>query len=187
VRHLILVKHSLPEIVPAVPASRWLLSEEGRRRCTALADQLAAWRPAVIVTSREPKAAATAELVAARLQRPWEIAAGLHEHERDGVGFLEKREFEAAIAAFFGNPNILILGDETATQAHQRFTAAVETVLQRHERGNVVVVAHGTVISLYVAGRTGQSPWSLWQRLGLPSFVVVTVPDGRVVSVVEGV
>jgi hypothetical protein len=49
----------------------------------------------------------------------------------------------------------------------------------------VVVVAHGTVISLYVAGRTGAPPFGLWKRLGLPSFVVVTVPDGRVVSVVE--
>ncbi len=37
VRRLILVKHSLPVLEPAVPAREWRLGEEGRRRCAGLA------------------------------------------------------------------------------------------------------------------------------------------------------
>ena len=39
-RHLILVKHSLPEIMEDVPAREWILSAEGRARCKRLADRL---------------------------------------------------------------------------------------------------------------------------------------------------
>lgn len=44
-RRLILVKHSLPQIVPGKPAPRWHLSDEGRRRGTLLADRLAIVAP----------------------------------------------------------------------------------------------------------------------------------------------
>ncbi len=44
---LILVKHSLPEIVPALPANEWRLSEGGRPRCRVLAERLAAYSPFV--------------------------------------------------------------------------------------------------------------------------------------------
>ena len=37
---LVLVKHALPEIVPAVPSREWRLSEEGRIRCRILAEKL---------------------------------------------------------------------------------------------------------------------------------------------------
>jgi hypothetical protein len=58
---LILIKHSLPEMVPGLPANRWHLSGAGRLRCQALAEQLAPYHPDVIVASAEPKAAETAK------------------------------------------------------------------------------------------------------------------------------
>ena len=39
--YLILVKHVLPEIIPALLANQWHLSEVGRSQCALLADQLA--------------------------------------------------------------------------------------------------------------------------------------------------
>jgi hypothetical protein len=41
-RYQILVRHSLPDIVPDVPGSLWQLSAEGRARCRFLAEQLSA-------------------------------------------------------------------------------------------------------------------------------------------------
>src|SRR5579884_1059252 len=122
---LVLVKHSLPHIVPDVPARQWQLAEEGRRRCRPLAERLAHYRPAVITASSEPKALETARLVAAHLGVPYRMAEGLHEHDRENVGFLGEQEFDAAVAHFFARPDELVLGRETAARARRRFAAAV--------------------------------------------------------------
>jgi len=185
VRRLVLVKHSLPDIDPAVPAPEWRLGEEGRRRCEPLARRLASYRPGVVVASEEPKAAETGEIVARRLDVPFATAPGLHEHERRGVGFLETAAFEAAVERIFARPDDLVFGEETARQAHDRFAAAIGRVLTDHPSGDVVVVAHGTVISLFVARHAAVAPFDLWRRLGLPSFVVLAVPGFGLVTVVE--
>src|SRR5690242_11629427 len=96
-RTLLLIRHSAPEVAPGVPARAWRLSAEGRRRCGPLAERMAAYAPRAIVSSAEPKAEETARLVGALLGVPVETMAGLHEHERDDVGYLGREAFEAAI------------------------------------------------------------------------------------------
>ena len=184
-RKLILVKHSLPDVDPSQPASRWLLSDEGRLRCLPLADRLARYRPAHIATSSEPKAIATAEIVSDRLGTPFEVTEGLHEHDRSNEPFIESKKFESAVASFFDRPNELVLGRETASQAEMRFGEAVQRLVSQYTADSVVIVAHGTVISLYVAQHTGVEPLPLWRRLGLPSFVVLSLPDLDILDVIE--
>ena len=131
-RKLILVKHSLPDIVAGVPASEWRLSDEGRRRCIPLAERLAVYEPTVIVASEEPKAVETGQIVAELLGLPFETAPGLHEHERPTVGFLGTHEqFVAQAVRLFEHPGELVFGSETADQAHARFAAAVAAVLEQ--------------------------------------------------------
>ena len=101
---LILIRHSQSQPQPDHPASQWPLTEEGHRRCLALAERLAAYVPHVIVTSRERKAAETGALVAAQLGIPAILADGLHEHLREHVGWLPNPAFEQAVAAFFAHP-----------------------------------------------------------------------------------
>jgi hypothetical protein len=43
------------------------------------------------------------------------------------------------------------------------------------------------VLALFVAERTGQKPFELWRKLGLPSFVVLEVPGYEWVETVEKV
>ncbi len=186
-RKLILVKHSLPDVDPSQPASRWPLSDEGRARCLPLADRLAQYQPAHLAASSEPKAVATAEIVAERLGIRLEVVEGLHEHDRSNEPFVEAEEFRAAVASFFDRPDELVMGRETASQAQMRFGDAVQRLLIGHTTGNVVVVAHGTVISLYVARHAGVEPLPLWRRLGLPSFVVLSLPDLGMIDVIENV
>jgi 2,3-bisphosphoglycerate-dependent phosphoglycerate mutase len=185
VDHLILVKHSLPAIDPAKPAATWPLSDEGRRRCGPLAARLAPYQLSAVVASEEPKAAETAALVAARLGLPLETVPGLHEHLRTNVGWLGAAAFEDAVARCFARPDELVFGQETANQARDRFMAAIGRVLERHPAGSVAVVAHGTVISLFVAARAGLDPFALWRRLGLPAVVVLSRPDLALLTVVE--
>lgn len=182
---LVLIRHSLPEIDPAVPAARWRLSREGRTRCYALADRLARYDLDAIVSSPEPKAIGTAEIVAHQLGLPFESVGGLQEHDRSDVVGLDRALFRDAIARLFAHPHQLVLGRETAEEARQRFATSVGGVLERHPNTNVAVVTHGTVLSLFVAGVTGLDAYSVWQRLGMPCYVVLSRPGLRLIEVVE--
>jgi broad specificity phosphatase PhoE len=176
-RKLILIKHAPPEVVPDVPPEQWKLSERGRALCTPLADAVRPHTPAVVVSSTEPKASETGELLGSALGLPFETAPGLHEHDRSNVPHMPSREFISAMELFFRRPGERVLGRETADEAEGRFRGAVTRVLDAHPAGNVAVVSHGTVIALMVAKASGQSPFRLWRELGLPSFVVLRLPD----------
>ncbi len=179
---LILVKHSLPEIVENIPAREWKLSLEGRKRCKKLADRLTIYKPDRIVSSVEPKARETAELIAEELGLSVVVIEDLHEHDRRQVGFLPKEKFEELVHEFFARPDELLFGSETADQAYARFQSAVDLVLSQFPNQVIVVVAHGTVISLFVSRFTGLSGLSLWKELGLPSFVVLDLESRALIS-----
>ena len=150
---LMVVKHSLPDIIPTLPARQWRLSSAGRQRCKPLADKLASHQLDVIVASVEPKAAETGQIVGDLLGKACQTAKGLNEHERSDVGWFESKErFEAAVAEFFARPRQLVFGGESADQAHQRFSQAIARVMERHPDQNVAVVSHGTVMTLCGAG-----------------------------------
>ncbi len=184
-RKIILVRHSAPEIDPSIPSREWHLSVEGRQRCKGLARALQAHQPTRIATSSEAKAIETGELVAAELGIPSFESTDLHEHDRSNVGFLPSEQFSASIARFYDQPTQLVFGRETAEQAYQRFAGGVADVIQQFPEDNIAIIAHGTVISLFVARTTGVEPLPLWKRLGLPSFIVMSLPGPRVQTVVE--
>ncbi len=186
-RRLILVKHSQPAIIPTVPVNQWHLSEAGRARCNLLADKLKPYQPSAIIGSVEPKARETAELVASRLNGSMRVVEGLHEHERTDVGFLSESELDARLAELFRKPSEIVFGKETADHAYARFTETMSRLIEKYPMGDLVVVSHGTVITLYVSRITRSEPFSFWKRLGLPSFVVLTLPDFALEKVVESV
>lgn len=185
-RRLVLVKHSLAEIEPDKPASAWRLGAVGRRRCEALAAGLGDFSPEVIWSSREPKAVETADLVAGTLDVPVRVADGLEEHHRDNVPFLPEEDFEEMVEQLLCNPGQVVFGTETADQARDRMTASIERVIKA-DQADSIVVTHGTVIALYVASVADVRPVGLWRRLGLPSYVVLTVPSMAIHSIVDSV
>lgn len=179
--YCILIRHSLPEIVPELPPDRWQLSPEGRIRCQPLAQELTAYLPLNVVSSREPKAQETAELLASRLGLAYRVAENLHEHEGRHYPLLNREQFEALVFRFFASPQQLIMGSETADQAHRRFATAVAAVCGSGDEGNFAIVSHGTVISLLVARANGLDPFRFWKSLGLPSLIVLSWPQQRIV------
>lgn len=168
---LVLVKHSQVDVVPGRPPRTWELSEEGRRRAVVLAERLADFDPARILSSVEPKAVETAEIVAQRLGVPAVALPGLHEHARDTAPFLGAEAFATAMAWLFDEPGKVVFGEESADAAADRFAAAVDAVGGGRDE---IVVAHGTVISLYVSRVAGIDPFELWRTLELPSYVVLS-------------
>jgi broad specificity phosphatase PhoE len=184
---LILIRHSQSQPEPERPASQWPLTAEGRRRCIVLAERLAAYAPDLIVTSRERKASETSALVAARLALPTVVANGLHEHQREHVGWMPNSAFEQAVSAFFTQPNELVFGEETASQASARFDAAVRDVLAAHPGQNIAIVSHGTVMTLFVAQHAGVAALPFWKRLEMPAIVVLSLPDLGLLEVIARV
>ena len=185
-RQLILVKHSAPLIDRQKPSHEWVLSEEGKQRCGPLAESLRQFAPTTIVTSTEPKAKGTAELIGQALGVTVEEANDLYEHDRSNVPHMEGAEFQSAVALFFNEPDELVLGEETASEALERISWAVEDVVAKHPgEGNLVIVSHGTVITLLVAHHNKVRSYQLWRQLRLPSYVVLELPDYKLVKTVD--
>ncbi|MBN2115024.1 MAG: histidine phosphatase family protein [Anaerolineales bacterium] len=172
-KYLILVKHSVPEIEEDHPANTWKLSKEGRLRAQQLAEQIRSFEPEIMISSDEPKAKETAEILASQLQLDVETVPDLHEHARGNVPYLRHDAFQTSIRDFFQKPDELVFGEETANQAYTRFYRAVHSVLNEHRNKTIAIVTHGTVISLFVSRLTGSSDLELWNKLGLPSFVAI--------------
>lgn len=180
-KYLILVKHSVPEIVEGQPANEWKLSEQGRVRAKGLAEQLRRYQPEVLISSKERKAQETAEIIAGILQMESYIAEDLHEHDRSNVPYLSHDKFQALVHEFFQKPGELVFGTETADQAHARFYRSVHSILNEHKNKTVVIVTHGTVVSLFVSRLTGSSDLQLWNMLGLPAFVAMDLHSNTIV------
>src|SRR3989344_5017765 len=64
---LILVRHGRPVINPDIPPPQWGLCPEGRDAVAALAEKLVAFAPKAAISSPEPKALQTAEIIGQRL------------------------------------------------------------------------------------------------------------------------
>jgi len=184
-RYLILSRHSQPAIEPEVAGRKWRLSAEGRARCRLLAEQISSYQPSTIVCSTEPKAAETAALLSAQLGTSYSTNHDLREHERDNVPYLGQEQWERAITEFFTRPDEMVLGTETAAQALQRFDRAIQEILHQYTEGNIVIVAHGTVITLFLAQHASIEPLPFWHALTLPAFFVVSLPDYTLVNAIK--
>jgi broad specificity phosphatase PhoE len=189
---LILIKHAEPQKDPALPPDQWGLSDEGRRRCGVLAERIAPLEPRVIVTSEEPKAVETGQILAERIGVATRPAAGLQEHDRHNVPLMAPREFISYIELFFRRPSELVLGEETAEQAEGRIVNAIDAVLatERQQTGGeatIAIVTHGTVLSLFLAAKARQDPFRLWRSMGLPSYAVLSLPGWELLELVDRV
>ena len=174
---LFLVKHALPEIEPDVPAKMWQLGERGGAQSARLAEALRPYRPSVVISSAEPKAAETGRIIAETLDSPYSTAPDLHENDREGLPyFTDFSDLEAAIREFFDNPESRVIGRESAYEARQRFMTALGRALRPHPDQDVVIVAHGTVNTLFVTAHNPLEPLALWQSWQLGTFALLSCP-----------
>jgi broad specificity phosphatase PhoE len=188
-KKLLLIKHSKPLVNPDRPSDQWELGDEGRGRAAKLAEVLRPYALTEIVSSTEPKAKQTADVVAEALGLTCRTQDGLHEHDRRNVPHMDSREFISAIAQFFRQPRRLVLGSESADQAYKRFADAVDDIVQGSADGpgDIAIVTHGTVISLFAYRRAQEDPFALWRRMGLPSLIAFELPSYEVAGVVDQV
>ena len=177
--NLLLIRHAETEQDPGVPSSQWHLTERAYEACEDLAKRLREHNLSRIVTSEEVKAKETGRVLAEHLGTPWNTAPNLHEHERRGVPFIEREVWLERLEALFKHPDDLIFGNETGTQARQRFDNAVREVLRKHLGEPLAVVTHASVMSLFVAHYNEIDAWALWQRLKMPDIIALSEAEFR--------
>jgi broad specificity phosphatase PhoE len=183
---LFLIKHARPQVDPQVPSEQWRLGPEGRDAAVRLGERLQKRGIGRLYTSTEPKALETAQILTQSLGLSAVETLDLHEHDRSNVPHMDSREFISMMALFFKQPDRLVLGEETADEAYERFAAAIDRIMER-ESGEVAAVSHGTVISLFAQHRAKQDPFALWRRMGQPSFIVLETRDWSVVEACDRV
>ncbi len=130
-----------------------------------------------VVTSSENKAIETGRLLAKALDKPNFSFEGLEEHNRTGVPYLGQDDWLETLKQFFKNPNELIFGKETATEARLRFDNAIQHLLAAYPNKTLAVVSHATVMSLFIGHYNDLDAWSVWQTLKMPDMRVLTLPN----------
>lgn len=171
-RKLILIKHSIPTISSEIPSNEWTLSEEGINKAKLFAPNLDKYNFGKIFTSEEPKAIQTARIFGEKLNKELEIIKGIHEHKRNSNRVIyPKEQWERLMRSFFESPNELIFGDETATEARIRFrTSILKLVNDNPTDEDILVVTHGTVMSLFISEYNEVDIFKVWNSFGLPSY-----------------
>ena len=186
--HLILIRHSQTQQQKDMNSHQWQLTETGRERCQILAEQLRLHEIDRIFTSEEPKAQLTGQLVADVLHIPCETAPDLHETKRDSVGYFEHiAEFQAAVEAAMLEPDKLLFGEETFTDARTRLANQIDTLLQQYPDETLALVSHGTVLALYLAQLSGDGAVGIWQSLDMPAYAVVSLPEKTITKIVTSI
>ncbi|HEY2356323.1 MAG TPA: histidine phosphatase family protein [Phenylobacterium sp.] len=171
---LILVRHGRPQVDPNIPPPEWGLSTEGRAAVGELAVKLSHLRPVAAVASHEPKAVETAELLAAPVGLIVERDKAFDEHLRPAWPFSsDPASFAARVEQVLTTPAISIDSAETGQAAAERFAAG----LARRTERPLLVVSHGTVLSLYLAEHAGFDAVALWRSFGFPDALVLDAQD----------
>ncbi|WP_205857634.1 histidine phosphatase family protein [Phytoactinopolyspora endophytica] len=158
---VILVRHAMPEVDPAVPPHEWHLSAEGREATEALHLPVRAR----VVSSTEPKAAQTLE--------------------HCGVVVRDARfnEVRRSSEPFGGNWRALRRAyvdgvEHDGWEPHEAVAARFGSAIDEHRdnaRGEVLVVAaHGMAITVWLARRLGLAdPVQFWEGLRFPDMITL--------------
>jgi broad specificity phosphatase PhoE len=180
---LILVKHASPVLTAAAPPRDWVLSARGEAEADRLAQRLREFLPFRLVSSSEPKALRTAEIVGAALGVAVHGVDGLREIDRPPLPIVTPDAHRQLNAAIFAYPERPALGTESARDALDRFSVAIEAALGDYDgEEKLVVIAHGTVIALFVAAHNTIDAFTLWSRLDCAAFVVLHVPTYQLIA-----
>jgi 2,3-bisphosphoglycerate-dependent phosphoglycerate mutase len=178
VERLILVRHAMPELDPAVPAERWHLGPEGRAAARSLRALMP--EPGYYVASDEPKATETLQEVAGF----GEVATdrGFGEVRRPHV-WSDDYDYRTVARAYV--EGVDHAGWEPRDQVVNRFGAAVarHAALASARNQTLVIGTHGLAPTVWLATvlPLDPSPAQFWAALGFPDVIDVDLA-GRTAS-----
>ncbi|MGB2696162.1 MAG: histidine phosphatase family protein [Dehalococcoidia bacterium] len=175
---LSLVRHAAPVVRLEQPSLHWHLSAEGRVAVDTLAEQPFWSDVAIIYSSPEPKALATAQGIAARHELRIGVVHDLREVEdRAWV----ERGYEELARRYLAGEDVRW---EQRDAVLHRVRSAIDDIIARHEGADVALVSHGLAPTVYLAERLAldaQVAFELWSRLRMPDVGVLDTETNELV------
>ena len=189
-RTLHLVRHARSRPDPEVPAERWGLDPAGFPDLLGLAASGRVPVGAPTYSSPEPKALATAHVLAhpdravdpARAHRcgcdAVTVVGELVEHRRRPRWFPDPADFRDAVRRAFADPLTPAVPEwEPLGALRDRLLPPTRRLLDRHPETDVVLVGHGTAWTLLVSELSGTAPdLEAWAMLRMPDVWTLTLP-----------
>lgn len=142
------LSHPQVRVDPTIAVPDWGLSDIGRSRTEGISHSLSLQSTTSIISSSERKAVETADLLARPLKLRVQERPATHENDRSATGFLSPDIFEETANRFFECPLESINGWERAIDAQSRIVAEVNSAIQDHVSGDLLIVGHGGVGTL---------------------------------------
>lgn len=172
---LIFLRHASTKKDATLPIEHWVVKEESMPDIVRLADSGVFDNVDQIYASTERKAVQTAEPFAKRLNKSVTQVAELGEIKRPGSEKLSTEEYKKIKLQIFENMDFTTEGWETANQALERFSQAIGKIDSQNENKEILIVSHGTVMTLYFAKLQGQlgNIFARWKDLEFGSWGLV--------------
>lgn len=172
---LFLVRHGRPAIAVDAPSGTWGLDLAGFPDIDALAASGRLPEHASWFSSPEPKAVETGRRLTST---PVKVVQPLAEQERGVRWFHDAEEFAATVRRAFDRPQERAVPEwEPLARTRERVVPAVRRILADQEEDEVVLVGHGTALTLLVSELTGRQPdLEAWAALEMPDVWVISRP-----------
>lgn len=176
-KKLHIVRHAPVLIERDRASAEWQLGPNAAPLVQKLASEIELCSTKRIISSSQPKAVQTAEILGSEFKLEVEVREGFEEHHRENEAFVaEDLQFRAKLKTFFNRPDEPVFGSETARQALERFQSAIDALMSEGD-DDELIVTHGTVSALYLATPAGD-PFEIWCSLSSPDYRCVAWPKG---------
>ncbi len=178
-RLVYLIKHASPAVQPNVPSNEWELSAQGIDEAKQLGLLARDWELASIYSSTEPKARATALLLADATGLTPRVVEGFEEIRIDWIA--NSDQYSGYIREVLEHPGASLRGTERAADAATRFAGAISIV----DKGALpaTVVAHGRVLTAYLTQLVGlEDPFAFWRAIAMPAWACLDLDGPKLIS-----
>ena len=179
---LIFLRHAKTSVDKSIPIEDWTLTDEGFKHSKETAETGDFDKVDLIFTSSERKSVETAKPIAERIKKEIVQLSELGEIKRPNSEKITLEEYKELKRKIFEDFDYSEQGWETVNQALNRFSDAVEEIDTKYENKTILIVAHGTVMSLFFAKLQNKLDelLSRWNKLGFCDWGIVK--DGKVVK-----
>jgi broad specificity phosphatase PhoE len=184
-KYQVFLRHAETKINPNKPTSEWVLTQSGRNGAKSLSTSKEFPKYNEVYTSNEPKAIATAKPFAARINTEVRTLKGLGELDRSATYAQSRTQYNQMVKEALTDRGTSVLCWETAKDALNRFSNAVEEIISGSYVDEVLIVAHGIVLTLYFAKLEGKldNAFERWKKLRFLDWGITS--NGRVVRDID--
>lgn len=179
---IIFLRHAKTEVDKSLAIADWFLSKKGEKHAQQISSDPVFDDVDLIFASTERKGVDTARPIAQRLDKEIIQIEDLGEIRRPGAEKVTLKEYKRLKSVIFSDFDKSEAGWETVNHALKRFEEAVKKIDEKHENKVILIVAHGTVMSLYFADIQGKMDelFSRWKNLGFCEWGIIK--DGKIIK-----